>query len=119
MTIISRNYELSTDEFGLAVILERGRCTGDAATVEDIEDNCTRYYRMVRVPNASGAYLKSMDGTNPVVTEITPPTIDKTFSCVKVDGRVNPFAPSQSGGDYSGSTVLQYVRRWQEVGGIS
>jgi len=118
MSRLNENYKLSTDEYGLAIIEITGRCTsGEAST---IEGNCTRRYKMVPMPNASGAVLKSMDGSVPIVVTVTPSTMPgRNYRCVKVDGRVNPFAPQQEGGEASGSTVLFFMEKYQEVGGVA
>jgi hypothetical protein len=118
MSILEENYHLSTDENGLAVIEVTGRCTQDEVT--GVEGNCTRRYQMVRLPNASGAILKSLDGTLPALVFVTPSTMPtRTYKCVKVDGRCNPLAPQQSGGTYSGYMILTYLKRYQEVGGVA
>lgn len=119
MTILSRNYQIDTDaQTGLSVITLSGRCTGDEAA--GIERDCTRRYEMVTLPNAAGAILKSHDGTNPKVIEITPSTITtRKYKCVKVDGRVNPLAPAQPDGPYAGQTILRFMVRYQEVGGVA
>ncbi len=118
MSILERRYRLSTDGYGLAVIEVTGRCTGEEAAT--IEANCTRRYVMVPLPNAAGAILKSLDGTQPTIVEVTPSTItSRTYRCVKVDGRVNPFTPQQQAGSHTGKTVLQFLMRYQQVGGVA
>ena len=118
MAKINQNYEQSRDEHGLAIIEETGRCLGTDAA--DIEADCTRKYQMTPLPNASGAILKSMDGTQPRIIEVEPPTLtNRRYRCVKVDAYTNPLAPEQTAGTYSGSTILQYYIRWQEVGDVA
>lgn len=105
---------ISTGEHGLAVIEETGLCeNGDRA---GIESGCTRRYIMEPIPQAQGAVLKPLDGTSATVYEVTPLTISRTYSCVKVDARCNPFAALQPGGDFNGKYVLAYYIKWQQVG---
>ena len=113
--ILNTNYQIEPGEHGMAVIIATGRCTGDAATVADIENSCCRRYSLAHIPNTSNVVFKSLDGTIPVTISITPLTIGKTYTCVKVEGRVNPLAPQQTAGPRSGSTILHYMMRYQEV----
>jgi len=118
VSIIDRKYRQSRDQYGLAIIEVTGRCTEDE--IDDIEANCTRRYEMVPIPNASGAVLKSLDGTQPVKLEVEPPTFGgRKYECVKVDAYVNPFAYLQDGGSYDGHYITTYYVRYQEVGGTS
>jgi len=119
MSFLEAKYEIRTDENGLAVITKRGRCTHDERS--GIEANCTKVYEMIRIPNASGAVLKSMDGTQPRIVQVQPPTLTPaTYNCVKVSGRVNPFAPAQpTGSPYAAKYILSYEIVYQEVGGVS
>lgn len=99
------------------MIEKTGRCTGDE--VENIEADCTRRYELVVLPHKTGVILKSMDGTQPLVVTVQPATFDsREYSCVKIDGYCVPFAAEQTGGPYSGSTILRYVIRYQQVGGV-
>lgn len=111
-------YRLSTDQYGLAVIEVTGRCTQDE--VFAVEGNCTRRYSMVTLPNASGAVLKSLDGTTPWIELVTPSTIPaRTYQCVKVDGRCNPHAYQQKDGPFTGYMILTFMKKYQEVGGVA
>lgn len=75
---------------------------------------------MVTLPNASGAVLKSLDGTLPKPLWISPSTMPGTmYQCVKVDGRCNPFAYKQKEGPFTGSEILTFYIKYQEVGGVS
>jgi hypothetical protein len=117
--IIDSQFDVQTDaETGLAVIVQTGRCTGEEWAA--VEADCTRRYEMVILPHASGAILKSLDGTVPALVEVRPPTLtNKAFLCVKTDGRCRPFAPAQVGGPYNGQTILRYQIRYQEVGAVA
>ena len=118
MATFAQRYNLRTDDNGLAVITESGRCT--TANIATIEGGATRRYKMERLPHSAGATLKSMDGSVPAVISVAPPVFEvRNYSCVKVDGRVNPFAIRQSGGTYNGEIVHQYQITWQQVGGVS
>ncbi len=117
MTILNENYQVMTDAHGLYVIELRGRCTHEERS--GIEANCTRRYRMIPLPNAAGAVLKALDGTVPAIVEVSPPTLNGTYNCVKVDGRCNPLAPTQDGGPYDGKTILAFYVRYQQVGGTA
>ncbi len=118
MTTINENYAMATDPAtGLNKITVTGRCTDDEAA--SIESGCTRRFSLVTYPHAAGAILKSLDGTRPAVRSITPPTLPRrTYRCVKVDGRVTPFAYRQRAGSYNGKAILHFTIVWQEVGGI-
>jgi len=119
MAKFAERYTVSTDQNGLAVITVVGRCiTTDIAS---IENNATRRYKMERIPHAAGAVLKPLDGTPGIVTAVSVPAFEgaRTYNCVKVDGRVNPYAIRQSGGTYDGQMVHQFQIRYQEVGGVS
>jgi hypothetical protein len=113
--IINTNYQIEPGEHGMAVIIVTGRCTGEAAQVAAIEGNCCRRFSLNPIPNTTSVVFKSLDGSIPVITSITPLTIAKTYTCVKIEGRVNPLAASQTAGPRSGSTILRYMMRYQEV----
>ena len=118
MSFLNRNYVVEQDdETGLAKIVVTGRCTGDEAA--GIERGCTRRYRLVVLPHASGAILKSMDGTRPYVQRVTVPTTGVSYSAVKVFGRAQALAPAQVGGLYAGKTILRFAMHYQEVGGVA
>ena len=118
MTILNENYRVSPGQYGLRIVEISGRCT--ASERADIEANCTRRYTLVPLPNAAGAVFKSFDGTTPKVVEIRPSTFSGTrFTCVKVEGVCNPFAPSQEGGTYRGHAILGFLKRYQEVGDVA
>jgi len=115
---LEAKYQTETDANGLFVFVVTGRCTEDERS--DIEDNCTRRFEMVTLPNASGAILKSMDGSQPRVLSVEPPTFGgASYDCVKVEGRCWPCAYQQADGPYSGHTILYYLIRYQQVGGTS
>lgn len=117
MAIISRRYLVSRGEYGLAVITEKGRCTDDERAA--IEDNVCHDYVLVKIPEASGAVFKSLDGTLPQPQMVTHPTTGKSVLCVQTQGDLNALSPVQTSGPYSGKAVCEYVRVWQQVGGIS
>jgi hypothetical protein len=116
--ILERKYSITRDSNGLAIIQMSGRCTENE--IANIEGNCTRRYEMITLPNTSGATLKSLDGTRPLITAVQPSTFGgKVYRCVKVDGTVNPFAYKQKAGPYVGKFILQYFIKYQEVGGVA
>lgn len=118
MSILNSNYRVSTGEHGLAVIERTGRCTSDER--DSIESNCTRRFALVAIPQATGAVLKSMDGTRPLLVEVAPGTFaGKVYNCVKIDGRCSPFSYVQTGGPYSGKAIHQYRIIYHEVGGVA
>jgi len=117
MAILDESYEVAVDSLGLALIEVTGRCTEDEAA--DIEGDCTKRYEMVALPNASGAILKSLDGTVPQLVEVEHPLSGRSYNCVKVLGIANSFAPAQVGGPYDGNKILAFMIRYQEVGGVS
>lgn len=118
MTVLNENYRVSQGQYGLRVIEITGRCT--AAERTNIEKNCTRRFGLVALPNAAGAIFKSLDGTTPKVVEIRPSTFSgKYITCVKTEGYVNPFAPIQEGGTYTGKAILYFYKRYQEVGDVA
>lgn len=117
MSILDTKHWLDTDGNGMAVIKVTGRCTHDEARA--IESGCTRRYEMILLPHASGAILKSLDGTVPLLVKVTPPTIGRTYQCVKVGGRTRPFAYQQKAGPYIGKSILSYEIVYQEVGGVA
>ena len=118
MPYINTNYKPETDSStGLAIITVTGRCTDDLRAT--IEANCTRRYKMVLAPNAAGAVLKALDGTFPRIVEIRPPAMPgAVFRCVKVDGRVEPYAYRQTGGAYNGQFIHRFRMVYQQVGGV-
>lgn len=110
-------YRKTEGEFGSYTIEEVGYCdTTEVAGVES--DICTRY-KLVPIPNARGVVLKVLDGTSPAIWRVTPTTLGRTYTCVKVQGMVNHFAPRQPGGTFSGKAVLTYMVRYQTVGAVS
>ena len=115
---ISRNQQIDTDEStGLAVIVETGRCTHDEAAA--IEAGCTRRYRVVTVPAASGGVLVALDGTTPSLRRITHTATGRTYTCVKTDGRCHAMSPVQTGGVAVGKAVCRYTIRYQQVGSVA
>jgi hypothetical protein len=117
--MIEVSYRIEAGEFGTVRLVQYGRCDGDDTTVETVEKGCTRVYELIQWPNAAGITLKALDGTTPAVVDIKPPTIGRTYKCVKISGRVNPLAPVQEGGSFQGKTVLEYEVVWQQVGALS
>jgi hypothetical protein len=119
MSYLELKYHIETDTSnGLAIVMVTGRCTQDEVHV--VEGNCTRRYSMVTLPNASGAVLKSLDGTLPMIVMVTPSTMPtRSYRCVKVDGRCNPHAYQQAAGPYAGYMILTFMIRYQEVGGVA
>jgi len=118
MSFLNINYEMDSGEHGLARITATGRCTEDEAA--GIEANCTRRYSLHPLPNMAGAILKSLDGSLPRVLEVSPGVQStRKYSCVKVEGRVNPFAPVQDGGDHEGKAVVSFSIVYQEVSSTS
>ena len=115
MPILNSNWAIRAGQYGLKVIEVEGRCTPDNAA--NIERDCTHRYVLEPIPNASGAVLKSLDGTNPKVVNVKPSTTNTSYQCVKVEGIVNPFAPSQDGDHpQSGDPILRFHMRYQQVG---
>jgi hypothetical protein len=117
MSILNSNYRIETGDFGLAVITRTGRCTPDEVT--GIEANVIRRWDLVPIPHQRGAVLRVLDGTTVVYYTVTPPTVAKSYTCVKVSGRCNPFAAAQPGGTYSGLAILSFEERYQEVGAVA
>ena len=117
MAIFSKQLRKLSGEHGTYVIEETGLCL--ATDVARIEAGCCKRYRMVPIPGGAGAILKVLDGVTPIVAWITLPTMGVSYYCAKVYGEANPYAPAQLGGALSGKTVLQYIVRWQQVGGVS
>lgn len=113
----AQQYRMTEGQYGLMVIQETGLCL--AADAPAIESGCTRRFELVPVPNASGAVLKSLDGTAPQMTMIKPDTTAQTYRCVKAGGVCNPYAPVQTDGPLKGQAVLIYQVTWQQVGGVS
>ena len=119
MAIIESKYRIEPGELGSKRIVQFGRCDGDQATIDEIEARCVRVFQLIQIPNAAGVVLKSLNGVEPTVQEIAPPTMSgKKYNCVKVEGRCGPFAPQQDGGLYEGKTVLQFEIVWQQVGAL-
>ena len=117
MAIISKNYVVSPGEYGLCVISEKGRCTDDERAA--IEDGVCHDFVLVKIPEAFGAILKSMDGTLPQPVAITHPTTGKSILCVQTQGYLNAASAVQTSGPYIGKAVCAYLRVWQQVGGVS
>jgi hypothetical protein len=116
--LIEKSYRIESGEFGTKRLVQYGRCDGDQPTIQAIEGNCTHVYELVPFPNSAGAVLKVLDGTAGTIVTVEPPTLGRTYQCVKVSGRVTPLAPVQDGGYFSGKTVLEYEIVWQQVGAI-
>lgn len=110
-------YRKQPGEYGTWIIEETGRCLDTDCNT--IENGCTKRYKMEPIPNAAGAIMKVLDGTSPQIVTVTPSTYDRDYRCVKVHGQVDAFAPEQSWAPFDGHAVLEYVIRYQEVGGIS
>lgn len=117
MTILNENYSIEPGEHGTVRIAITGRCTADEAL--DIETDCCRRYELVPVPASRAVIFKALDGTTPEQVQITPPTVGRTYNCVKVEGYVNPLAPVQTGGSYSGNAILRFYMLYQQVGALT
>ena len=118
MTILNANYRISIGQFGLRVIEVTGRCT--ASEQDNIETGVTSRYQLEPLPNMAGAIFKSLDGSDPQIGTIAPPTFSGgAIPVVKIEGFVNPFAPAQEGGDYEGQAILHFTCRYQEVGSVA
>jgi len=117
MAIRQKNYEIREGAHGTRIVTMRGECTPDER--EGMEQNVCRRYRLITIPNAAGVILKALDGSNPKPESVTPTTTGHTFTAVKIAATVNPFAPTQTGGTYSGNAVLSYEVTYQEVGNIA
>lgn len=118
MSIIDRKYSVTPGAHGLFQIEVTGRCTADERAA--IEAGCTRRFELIPLPQMAGAVLKSLDGTNPIIVEVTPSTLTGSkYNCVKIEGVCNPFAYRQADGPYVGKTILRYLIRYQQVGGVS
>lgn len=111
------NWTKAVGQYGLMVLTESGLCT--AVDVSEIESGCTRRFQLVAVPNASGAVLKSLDGTQPQIRSVRPTTQSNSYSCVKINGITNPHAAAQPGGRFKGQTIHRYEITWQQVGGVA
>ena len=107
-------YRKETGEYGSYILEETGLCL--SADVAAIETGILTRFKLIPLPNAKGAVLKVLDGSNPAVVSIKPSTYDRTYSCVKIQGFVNPFAAAQDGGPLQGKTVMIYTVRYQTVG---
>jgi hypothetical protein len=117
--MIEKSYRIERGEYDSLRIVQTGRCSSDLATIAEIEGGCTRRFSLETIPMARGVIFKPLDGTMPTVVQIAPPTMaGRKYNCVKVDGRVTPFAPLQPGGAFTGTAVLQYEIIWQQVGAI-
>lgn len=118
MSELNRNYRVEAGAYGLKMIEVTGRCTETERT--RIEGNCTHRYELVPLPNASGAILKSLDGTTPRVVDVRPETfMGRPYQCVKIEGVCTPLAPEQDGGRWTGHAILSFLMRYQEVGGVA
>jgi hypothetical protein len=116
--ILETSFRIEDGDHGSKRLVQYGRCDGSADTVAYVEDGCS-IGKLVRIPASSGTVFKVLDGTNPEAVEITPPTMGRTYSCVKVAARVWPLAPVQVGGVFEGYSVLRYEIIWQQVGDIA
>ncbi len=114
MTILNKNYQIEPAEHGTVRITITGRCTPDEVT--SIEGNCCRRFEIVPVPRSNSVVFKALDGTTPVQQSITPPTIGRTYTCVKTEGYCNPFAPQQTGGAQIGQAILRFFEQYQSIG---
>jgi hypothetical protein len=110
-------YRKEPSEHGTWVLEETGWCLDSDAA--GIEAGCTKRYKLVAIPNAAGAVMKVLDGTNPALVAVRPTTYALTYLCVKVLGQVEPLAPSHSGGLANDHAVLSYRIRYQQVGGVN
>lgn len=116
MPFLNKNYSIEPGEHGTIRITITGRCTPDE--VADIEADCCRRYELVPVPRSTSVIFKSLDGVSPSAVSITPATIGKSYTCVKVDGYVNPFAPVQPAGTHIGQAILRFTEVYQQIGNV-
>lgn len=117
MSIINSNYSVEPGQFGKLVIIVTGRCLGSDAAA--IALGCCRNYELVKIPHSTNVVFKSLDGVAPTLVSVTPPTIGIAYPCVKVEGYTQPMAPLQTGGPYTGNTVLRFTIKYQEVNSIA
>lgn len=118
MAKLGEKYKVSRGQYGLAVIEYIGLCTDDEAT--DLLADCTRQFELVGIPNAAGAILKAMDGTQPRVVDIAPTTTPgQKFRCVKIDAIVNPYTYLQSSGPWAGYYINSFLIVYQQVGDVA
>lgn len=117
MARFAQRFRVIPDEHGLMLIEERGRCL--PSDVNRIRQGCTWRYKIEVFPNAAGGILKALDGTRPVLETVTVSTTRARYRAVKVAAYVNPFAPAQTGGSFSGRAILEYMIRYHEAGGVA
>jgi hypothetical protein len=110
----AKQYRKEPGEYGSYVIEETGLCLG--GDVQAVETGILTRFKLIPIPNAKGAVLKVLDGSNPTIIQVKPSTYDKSYQCVKVAGYVNPFAAAQPGGLFQGKTVLIFTIKYQTVG---
>lgn len=116
---VERSYRIEQGEFGTKRIIQFGRCDGSQETIGVIESALTTAYELIQWPNARGVTLKALDGIQPHIEEIAPPTMaGRKYTCVKVGAKATPLAAIQPGGVFNGSTVLEYELIWQQVGSV-
>jgi len=107
-------YRKEPGEYGSFLLEETGLCL--RADVVPIEKGILTRFKLIPIPNARGAVLKVMDGSNPMIFSVKPSTYDTAYPCVKIAGYVNAFAAAQDGGPLHGETVLLYTIKYQTVG---
>lgn len=117
MSKFAQHFEKSPGEYGTVIIEETGFCVpGDAA---GIEADCCKRFSLTTLPQAAGVILKALDGTDPELITVKPLTDGLEYTCVKIFGMVNPFAPPDSDCWAGSEGVLQYIIRYQQVGGVT
>jgi hypothetical protein len=116
VSFFARQFRKSPGEYGTFVIEESGLCTADESV--RLEAGCTKRFTLEPLPQARGAIMKVLDGTTPYVVGVQPLTYTNVYRCVKIHAQVDPFAPAQEFGPYSGKAILAYTIRYQEVGGV-
>jgi len=115
MTILNENYRVEEGEFGTVVITVTGRCTPDEEA--GIRDEVVTKYALTTIPNVKGAILKVLDGTVPRRVDVSPPTHDHSYRCVKVKAICRHFAPPQTSDmPEAGNAILFFSIVYQECG---
>lgn len=114
----AKQFRKGPGEYGTTIIEESGLCLDSDAPA--VEAGCTKRYRMVPYPNAAGAVMKVLDGTNPAIVAVVPPNPGTiTHWCVKVSGIVEPYAAAHEGGLSDNHHIVLYTIRYQEVGSVA